>query len=305
LEFAAQKPLSLVDLPVALVTLVVFFVLGYGLSRASRGVRLVIAGLLLIWFMSSGTTLMYGITLRSIREASLLLIPLGLLLLRSLIRMNVVPPVEHIRTFALLAIFAFAALIQFPYAGLIYFLYVAPLMFLAALALLGQWRDGGRPVLSPLAVAALFLFVAVFGVARLNQLSSGAAATIGEGAALPVERSGGLIVSPHDSELYRRLVMVIQARAVGRYIYAGPDAPEVYFLADRRNPTRWQFEFLERGSAQDRQLLQALRSHEVSLVVLNHRPSFSPPWDSDVRTALARRYPFHEQIGRFEVRWRA
>ena len=64
------------------------------------------------------------------------------------------------------------------------------------------------------------------------------------------------------------------------------------------------FEFFDHGPAQDRELLRALDDHRVSLVALNLRPSFSPQLDSRVLAALARRYPRHERVGRFELRWR-
>jgi hypothetical protein len=99
-------------------------------------------------------------------------------------------------------------------------------------------------------------------------------------------------------------VAKIRAAGTSRYIYAGPDAPELYFLADRQNPTRTVFEFFEQGPKQDAELLRALDRHGVSLVALNHRPRFSPPLDSSLMAALAARYPHHERIGRFEIRWR-
>jgi hypothetical protein len=194
-------------------------------------------------------------------------------------------------------------LIQFPFSTPIYFCYVAPLAFLAALALATYGREA-RAVLSPTALVALFLFLAAFGVLRMNPVFFGGRASIGEGAKLQLARSGPLRVFPPDSRLYQRLVAKIQEAGTSRYIYAGPDAPELYFLADRENPTRSTFEFFDRGPRQDGDLLRALDRHSVSLVALNLRPRFSPPLDPTLMAALAARYPRHERIGHFELRWR-
>jgi hypothetical protein len=304
LRFAAMKPPEVSSLPVTLLVLISFVGLGYALSWARAGGRAAAAGILVIWLAVSGTSYVYRITWLSVRDASLFLVPAGLVLLASVIRKDDSDSIGNVRTFALLAVFAFATLIQFPFSASIYFLYAAPLVFLAMLSLAPSWRDGDRSVLSPIAVGALFLFLAAFGVARVNQEFVGGQAQIGDGVRLAVARSGGLRVSASDARLYRRVVARIRAVGASTYIYAGPDAPELYFLADRQNPTRAEFEFFERRSTQDSELLRVLDRHDVSLVALNLRPEFSPPLGSRLRNALAARYPRHERIGRFELRWR-
>jgi hypothetical protein len=304
LEFAAMKPPSIVSLPVSVLALIAFLGIGYGLSRARFAGRAAVMGLLATAFVLTATPYGYRITWFSVRDASLLLVPVGIAFLVTAIRSGLSNSTENVRTFALLAVFAFATLIQFPFSASLYFFYVVPLVFLAMLALAAHWRDGSLPVLHPFAVAGAFLFLAAFGIARLNEEFVGGRASIGEGAPLGLARSGPLRVSPADARLYRRVVARIQAVRASRYIYAGPDAPEVYFLSNRRNPTRAEFEFFERGSTQGRELLQVLNRYGVSLVALNLRPQFSPPLDSRVLAALSSRYPHHERIGRFELRWR-
>jgi hypothetical protein len=54
----------------------------------------------------------------------------------------------------------------------------------------------------------------------------------------------GLQVERSLGEAYERLITEIHARTYdGEAILAGPDCPEVYFLAERQNPTRLFYDF--------------------------------------------------------------
>lgn len=304
LRFAAISPPTLSSIPITILVLIAFVGLGCALSSPKLGERVAGAGLLALLCVLTGTSYGYETTWVAVRDASILLVPIGVFLLAAAIRKRGSNPIESVRRFAPVALFAFATLIQFPFSTPIYFCYVAPLVFLAALALATYGRETGRGALSPTALVALFLFLAAFGVMRMNPVFLGGRATIGEGAPLGLARSGPLRVFPADSRLYQRVVARIREAGTSRYIYAGPDAPELYFLADRQNPTRTTFEFFERGPRQDGELLRALDQHAVSVVALNLRPTFSPRLDSTLMAALAARYPHHERIGRFELRWR-
>jgi hypothetical protein len=304
LEFAALRPLTISSLPITLLVLTGLVGLAYAVARGGLGERAAAVGILAIWFALTTTSYGFRVTWVSVRDASVFLVPIGIVSLGAALRRRAASDrVESARTFALLALFAFATLIQFPWSGPTYFYYVAPLMFLAALALATRWRKEDRHVLPSIALVSLFLFLAAFGVVRVNEQAKGGSVTIRGGTSLDLPRSGALRVSAADSRLYRRVLAQIRKRP-GRYIYAGPDAPELYFLADRRNPTRASFEFFDHGPAQDRELLRALDDHGVAVIALNRRPSFSPPLDSRLLAALAVRYPRHERIGRFELRWR-
>jgi hypothetical protein len=303
LEFAALKPLTISSLPITLLVLAGLVGLAYAVARGTPGERVAAIGIFVTWFTLTASSYGFRVTWVSVRDASVFLVPIGMLSLGAALRSAASDRVASARTFALFAFFAFATLIQFPWSGPTYFYYVAPLMFLAALALATRWRTVNGAVLPSIALTSLFLFVAAFGVVRVNEQAKGGSLVIGTGASLGLPRSGALRVSAVDSRLYRRVLAQIR-KTDGSYIYAGPDAPELYFLADRRNPTRASFEFFDHGRAQDRELLRALDHHRVAVVALNLRPSFSPPLDSRLLAALAVRYPRHERIGRFELRWR-
>jgi 4-amino-4-deoxy-L-arabinose transferase-like glycosyltransferase len=304
LQFAAMKPLPISSLPVSLLILLGLVGLAIALARANLGTRLTAIALLAVWLALTGTAEGFRVTWLAIHDAAILLVPLGVVVLATILRKNTQNSIEMVRTFALLAVFGFATLIQFPWSEKTYLYYVAPLLFLAALALAKHCYEGDSAALPGIALCALFLFLAVFGTLRVNEQERGGHAFIGAGTALALDRSGPLRVSPPAARFYRLIVTRIEAKGAGRYIYAGPDAPELYFLSGRANPTRVTFDFFERGVLHDRELLDALDRHRVSFVALNLRPRFSPRLDSRLLAALALRYPRHERIGRFELRWR-
>lgn len=200
--------------------------------------------------------------------------------------------------FLLLATSAQLSLIQFPFSAPIYFCYVAPLV---ALALAAVARKGPGIVHLPFLVFYLF-----FGVLRMNPSYIWDLGVRYRPyrplAHLRLER-GGLRVPEQDRDEYETLAAVIERRGGGsRFLYATPDCPEVYFLSGKSNPTRVLFEFLGEPLKPEA-MLALLDERAVSVVVINRRPSFSGRVRAEVRTALEKRYPFSQMIGRFDVRW--
>jgi len=66
-----------------------------------------------------------------------------------------------------------------------------------------------------------------------------------ETAVLNLPRGQGLRIPASDAAEFGELIPFVSSLAAGKPILAGPDCPEVYFLAGVRNPTRSLFEFLE------------------------------------------------------------
>lgn len=199
---------------------------------------------------------------------------------------------RNLALFALLTTASLWALVQFPYAAPAYFFYVAPLAVLAtaAAAREGVLRPG--PVLTLAAVVYLFLAAGyVTGVA-----ASGTAP-------LALER-GGLRVSPADANLYADLTDEVARHLDGGGLWAGPDAPEVYFLAGIPNPTRTLYEFLDSEPLTPDGLDGLVREHDVRVAVLNTRPLFSPVLDGRLLDFLVTRFPERRSVGPFVVRWR-
>jgi hypothetical protein len=203
--------------------------------------------------------------------------------------------------FAALSAAGMCSLVQYPFAAPIYFSYVAPLTLVAAAAVWRLWAVR-RAADVGVVVAALLLF----GVGWLNGR--------GEGAmwyglrprpplvALGIDRASLRVPQP-DAMLYRRLVAELRRHARGGYTYAGPDTPEVYYLAGLRNPTRAMFEFMEQGTA-DGPPPSRLRAYGVTAVAINRRPKFSRPLPDTVVAAFEREFPASVDIGKFTVRWK-
>jgi hypothetical protein len=103
---------------------------------------------------------------------------------------------------------------------------------------------------------------------------------------------------------YGALVSLVRAEARGRFIYATPDCPEVYFLTGFRNPTRTVFDLFDDPVNRTSRILGLLERDSVNLVVLNSRPGHSPPVPRDLAEGFAERFPQKSVIGRFTVRWR-
>ncbi|MGV2339425.1 MAG UNVERIFIED_CONTAM: glycosyltransferase family 39 protein [Planctomycetaceae bacterium] len=150
--------------------------------------------------------------------------------------------------FAVVAMLVMGAMVQFPFALDSYFLYVAPLVFLGASLLVckaetafssGRFRlSMGRMIV---VACSLFAFLELKSIVPLGTVT-GVPRSVGE-IRLGLDRCG-LTVERSLGDVYRRLVEEIQGLTEsGESILAGPDCPEVYFLAQRRNPTRLFYDF--------------------------------------------------------------
>lgn len=202
----------------------------------------------------------------------------------------------------LVQVAALSSLVQFPFSSPTYFLYVGPLFLLAVVALI---QGIGR---TPAPVAAVTLaFYAIFAVVLVTPGAVVGLAfryeTPHETVPLDLPRAG-LRVGPADAALYGQLIPQVQMRAGGREIWVGPDAPEVYFLGGFRNRTRAVFDFLGTSGESAAAVQKETSRFEVGAVVINTRPSFSPPLSVELMETLRRRFPEGEVIGRFELRWR-
>jgi len=208
---------------------------------------------------------------------------------------------ERVGLFILLAFAAWTALVQYPFADPIYFSYMVPFVFLTVAAF-ERWRvsAGGHPF-SFRIVRIVVVFLAAFGVLSLNLRGlSGASANT----ALGLPRAGSVHVTSAQAPGYRRLVHLIDAHGVGRPIYAGPDAPEIYFLAGRANPTPYMFDFLADPGERRQRIERVLLDPRVAVAVINTDPGFSPPLDRRLVSLAERRFPRSERVAGFDVRWR-
>jgi hypothetical protein len=194
--------------------------------------------------------------------------------------------------FAVLATAGLWALVEFPYDAPAYFFYVAPLGVLATLAVVGVYRRHAGPVLTLLAAMAAFLGAGY-----------GAGVALSSPTLLDLP-GGGIRVSTADARVYETLVRTVREHAGGGGLWAGPDAPEVYYLTGLSNPTPTLYEFLDPAPPRVADLDTLFAAHDVHVVVLNRKPLVSAPATADVVTWLYRTFPGGEDVGPFSVRWK-
>ena len=221
--------------------------------------------------------------------------------------------------FLLLAMTAMVSLVQFPYSFGIYFCYAIPVGVLALTAIV--MRQESPPLALHLVIAGFFLGFAVIW------LNHGRVQRIGvrhvpddQETVLELPRAG-LRVSAGQSRLYTRVVSAVQKYSKkGSSIYATADCPEIYFLADRKNPTRSFYDFFEPDFAGEpslrvKRIKQLLDENEIEVVVLHWNGEFSGRVPMDFAEMVATNFPNVEHFVRqtkmgvqadpaFSVAWR-
>jgi hypothetical protein len=115
---------------------------------------------------------------------------------------------------------------------------------------------------------------------------------------------GGPLVTPRTNAMYDRLVSLIGAHAHGRYIYATPDSPDVYFLSGYLNPTPTMYEAFDPPTDRARAIPPLLDASGVTVVVIARQRYVSGPVDSALAAALDRQFPQSDTVGWYVVRWR-
>jgi len=98
---------------------------------------------------------------------------------------------------------------------------------------------------------------------------------------------------------FEDLAHFLQQHAPNGLLYAGNDCPELYFLSGLKNVTR------DDTGAPAEEVLRALQSSDVRVVVINEAPFFPVGrMNAEVRAEVQRRFPYHSQAGIFQVFWR-
>src|SRR6185436_7338727 len=112
-----------------------------------------------------------------------------------------------------------------------------------------------------------------------------------------------LNVPEDQTATYRRLVSLIDAHGKDGELLAGPDCPEVYFLAGRLNPFGTIYDFLAIESASS-YVDNVSHWTPAKVIVVNKQPDFSSVVTDRVLSELRDAFPNGEVVDRFEVRWR-
>ena len=305
-EFAARKPFGFGPNKIA-ATLALAGLLAAAYRGRGRSwfVRLIVTAALVTVLVTAKS---HAGTFASIWTPLTILLPLGVLaavvVLASCSRAGEIPFSRQQEVFLLMSVAAVCSLIQLPFPVGIYFCYVAPLVSLALLALFSTAERPSRFLLG--AVLAFYLAFVVFLV------TPGFVYIMGnyyqpdpQTQRLNLVWGGGLRVGPEEAGEYEQLIPLVQQHAgASDFIYAGPDCPEVYFLAEKHNPTRTLFDFFDEPAGHTARILAAIEAHHVEVVAILVRPEFSPPMPPELVSELRREFPNSTEVGRFEVRWR-
>ncbi len=188
---------------------------------------------------------------------------------------------------------ATCSLVQYPFAAPIYLCYTLPLTLLALAAIVATRKtQRGTYVLA--SVAGLYM---AFGVVTLVPMQVAELThQVGHMDKLQLPRGG---VRIENARFFEDLIHFLQQRSPNGVMYAGTDCPELYFLSGLRNVTR------DDGGAKADEVLRALQSNDLKVVVINEAPFFpAGRMNPEVRAEVQRRFPYHTQAGIFQVFWR-
>ncbi len=207
------------------------------------------------------------------------------------------------QVFLLFSVAALGSLIQYPYAFAIYFCYFAPIAILAVHFVLAAHPAAPRRLAFVLASFYLLFAVGWLHTGSIRALGS-YRLPLPSLASLSV-RGSGLRVPVPDRDRYRSIVELVHRHTEqDSYIYAAPDCPEIYFLADRLNPSGTLYDFFEVETDRVNRILRMLDEFNVTVVVINMRPEFSKKIHPELKQALMRKYPRSERIDHFVVAWK-
>jgi hypothetical protein len=278
-------------------------------SFSKRRESLLVAGALLvalitILVVSSNDALLYQFVWMSVFTAIPAVIVVGAFALSRRREGWTFTDLRSQQVFLVLSALGLCSLIQFPYSSPTYFCYVAPLLALGLLALTSSRNPAPRIV--PAMIAIFFIAFVVLWVTPGMSLDSMARryATESVKEPLAMPRSGGLRINTDEAQLYDRLLTFVHQKATNGAVYAGPDAPEVYFLGGFTNPTRMVFDAFEDYSQEHSRVLAAIDATQPNVVVVNRLPLVSEPLPPELVSELAARYPQMQNFGKFQVRWR-
>lgn len=302
LEFAAVRPPGRYALLVALPLVVLLGLMPFARDRLRGLAGPAVAVTLTAWLVLAFNWSAYRTVWLALRLTVPVLVIAGVWFMTRTDAGRSLAAIYRQQLALLLSVAAICSLVQFPFSAPVYFFYVAPLAALAGLALLAVQERGPR-----LAALALLGFHVAFSAARVHPgfiYQMGLSFRLdAQTERLELDR-GGILVSAADRDEYERLVALLESRSAGDYIYAAPDAPEVYFLTGRRNPTRTIFDFFDDAPYRGRRILGVLDARRVTAIAINREPDFSGPLPPDLVAGLIERFPASEIVGRFEVRWR-
>ncbi len=212
------------------------------------------------------------------------------------------PDAARVAALLLACLAVSGTLIEYPFASPIYVMYGLPLVLVALAAVV---RTAGR--VAPTLQVVLTGLALGFTALRMLPAWSGAFgvefAPTQDIAPIELPR-GGIRVTPLQAVMFEDMIPLVQQRAAGRPIWAGPDAPEIYFYSGIPNRTRTMFDFLDAPEDQARSLVERVESLGAGVVVIKLLPQFSPLPSAATVDSLRRILPNEKRYPFYLVLWR-
>jgi len=202
--------------------------------------------------------------------------------------------VERQQVVLLISLAATCSLVQFPFAAPIYLSYAVPLTLLALVAIVST----GKTQRATYALAPVVGLYLAFGVVSLvPRYIYEITYVVGHMDTMHGPRAGGLKIE--GAAFFDDLSRFLREHSPNGLMFAGNDCPELYFLSGLTNVTH------DDGGASPEEILKAVRSDDLNLVVLNDSPYFpGARMMPEVRAEVTRRFPHTTRFGIFQVFWK-
>jgi hypothetical protein len=202
--------------------------------------------------------------------------------------------VERQQVVLLISLAATCSLVQFPFAAPIYLSYAVPLTLLALVAIVSTGKTQ-RATYALTSVVGVYL---AFGVVSLvPRYIYEITYVVGHMDAMQGPRAGGLKID--GAAFFDDLSRFLRVHSPNGLMFAGNDCPELYFLSGLTNVTH------DDGGASPEEILKAIQSDDLNLVVLNESPYFpGARMVPEVRAEVTRRFPHTRRFGIFQVFWK-
>lgn len=191
-------------------------------------------------------------------------------------------------------------LIQFPFASPVYFWYVSPLVALLAAALISRLPDRPRIVLY-----TLVSFYVLLPVYTLHpQFLGSHRQPPPSNTPLSLPRAGHLRVTARSAAEYEELIPLVRNLAGDSPVLAGPDCPEIYFLAGIKNPTLILYDSLEDPHNYEQRMKSLFDRPNYLKVAVIHDSEIAVPYQTALLRSLASsRFSNSRKIDHFTVFW--
>jgi Dolichyl-phosphate-mannose-protein mannosyltransferase len=202
--------------------------------------------------------------------------------------------VERQQVVLLISLAAMCSLVQFPFAAPIYLSYAVPLTLLALVAIVST----GKTQRATYALAPVVGLYLAFGVVSLvPRYIYEVTYVVGRMDTMQGPRAGGLKIE--GAPFFDDLSRFLREHSPNGLMFAGNDCPELYFLSGLKNVTH------DDGGAAPEEILKAIQSDDLNLVVLNDSPYFpGARMMPEVRAEVTRRFPHTTRFGIFQVFWK-